>query len=415
MQPAVKRVFVGDRFFGLAEAYTAIEENLNQAELTVFLSHEWENYVGNQYDEIKKFVSAIKENQPQWKIFLILNADNTNYEDQFRQLAFDDILILDYFLYRSYREIIIHKKSGISNRFSGSQKRNSKFLFLTGKLFGVNRVRLLKKLVDAELMDRAEWSLFYYEHQTMMNALIKSQLPELSDLEFNEFITKWKRNPDNIDLHIESEGVEYNGIPYDVNLYTATDFSIISETSFTNKPGAWITEKTWIPIVNGKPFILAGDTGALVRLEKLGINVFRDFLKIKDYDLITDLEKRLDAIVENTGYWLSNLDLSDEMLKLAIRQNSIALRQLYMYNYDKILNFMYANKLTQLTVDEVVPTVGRSELLSASRVNDTHFKEFYNKIRGAGWPDCERESDFDKLPEQIKKECIDIYGYVPIK
>ena len=152
MQPAVKRVFVGDRFFGLAEAYTAIEENLNQAELTVFLSHEWENYVGNQYDEIKKFVSAIKENQPQWKIFLILNADNTNYEDQFRQLAFDDILILDYFLYRSYREIIIHKKSGISNRFSGSQKRNSKFLFLTGKLFGVNRVRLLKKLVDAELM-----------------------------------------------------------------------------------------------------------------------------------------------------------------------------------------------------------------------------------------------------------------------
>ena len=73
MQPAVKRVFVGDRFFGLAEAYTAIEENLNQAELTVFLSHEWENYVGNQYDEIKKFVSAIKENQPQWKIFLILN------------------------------------------------------------------------------------------------------------------------------------------------------------------------------------------------------------------------------------------------------------------------------------------------------------------------------------------------------
>jgi|694.fasta_scaffold09885_8 hypothetical protein len=34
------------------------------------------------------------------------------------------------------------------------------------------------------------------------------------------------------------------------------------------------------------------------------------------------------------------------------------------------------------------------------------WKEFYNHIRDASWPDCDVESDFADLPDRIQKECL---------
>ena len=39
--------------------------------------------------------------------------------------------------------------------------------------------------------------------------------------------------------------------------------------------------------------------------------------------------------------------------------------------------------------------------------------EFYNQIRDPSWPDCDQESDFDHLPEAIRMECQNRFGYVP--
>jgi len=41
------------------------------------------------------------------------------------------------------------------------------------------------------------------------------------------------------------------------------------------------------------------------------------------------------------------------------------------------------------------------------------WNEFYNQIRDPLWPDCENEYEFKSLPENIQKECIEIFGYVP--
>jgi len=37
--------------------------------------------------------------------------------------------------------------------------------------------------------------------------------------------------------------------------------------------------------------------------------------------------------------------------------------------------------------------------------------EFYDDIKDPSWPKCESESDFVNLPQYIKDECINIYGY----
>jgi organic radical activating enzyme len=41
------------------------------------------------------------------------------------------------------------------------------------------------------------------------------------------------------------------------------------------------------------------------------------------------------------------------------------------------------------------------------------WQEFYDQIRDPTWPNCHTESDFDSLPEAVKRECTDVFGYVP--
>lgn len=37
------------------------------------------------------------------------------------------------------------------------------------------------------------------------------------------------------------------------------------------------------------------------------------------------------------------------------------------------------------------------------------FVEFYQNVRGLGWPDCEHESEFRYLPDMIQQECLDLH------
>lgn len=41
------------------------------------------------------------------------------------------------------------------------------------------------------------------------------------------------------------------------------------------------------------------------------------------------------------------------------------------------------------------------------------WQEFYNDIRDSTWPDCADEDNFNQLPEDIKRECQEVFGYVP--
>lgn len=41
---------------------------------------------------------------------------------------------------------------------------------------------------------------------------------------------------------------------------------------------------------------------------------------------------------------------------------------------------------------------------------DRHWTEFYNKIKDPTWPDCLTVNDFDKLPEFIKQEIVEIHA-----
>lgn len=41
------------------------------------------------------------------------------------------------------------------------------------------------------------------------------------------------------------------------------------------------------------------------------------------------------------------------------------------------------------------------------------WKEFYHSVKDPSWPSCDNEHDFEHLPESVKKECINVFGYQP--
>tara|TARA_R110000868_G_scaffold5188_1_gene31938 strand:- start:113 stop:1498 length:1386 start_codon:yes stop_codon:yes gene_type:complete len=41
------------------------------------------------------------------------------------------------------------------------------------------------------------------------------------------------------------------------------------------------------------------------------------------------------------------------------------------------------------------------------------WKELYSQIKDPSWPDCDNEYEFNLLPENIQKECIENFGYTP--
>jgi hypothetical protein len=398
-------------FLPLTRAHELLEQYTAADEVVILLDHLWEAHLATTV--IKPFVDAVKEKRT-WKIFLVVNSWEKANAELIQQIGVDDVLYVDFFLYRVYKEIVVRKRSSVRQIENSLVFDRHKFLFLTGKAARFNRIRLLKKFVDAGLMSQAEWSFYYFQVNKKYNPLVRAQLPELSDNEFDQFVTAWVRNPDNIDIEstLNRFGYEYNGIPYNVDLYTQTDFSVISETTFDTTDNPWITEKIWIPMLNKHPFIIAGDTNILQKLERMGFETFRDFLKVPDYDQIEDPADRLSAVVENTQHLLTSIEKDAELINQDVSWNHSKLTELYFQNNERILNFIYTHKLTEFTIDDIVSTVGRLDDRINKKEKDLAFVKFYNNVKDTTWPEANSIDDFYKLPEHIQNECINNFGLI---
>jgi hypothetical protein len=416
-------------FHALTTWYELTQQYGKIPHLAIFLDHLWDDGVNRYVDEIAHFVKLLSD-RPGWKTYIVGNTNDRHSIDRLHATGVNDVLLLDFFLYRVYKEVIINHRNPVSTKNSLSS-RSGKFLFLTGKLSKPHRIRLLKKLVDENLLEGNIWSLFYYDFHALKNATSNSLLPELTQQEFEDFVHKWKRNPDNANLAVTQGGYEYSGIPYDVNLYNNTDFSIISETYFRSEglptafpksstarppttlyPGhPWLTEKTWIPILNRQPFIMAGDVGTLARLNEMGFETYEKWYEDPHLDKISDKEKRLDAIVRTVRHWQANNFLSEQHRVADF--NAQIMYNLYYANFAKILEFMEKNELLSLDPDNIVPTQGRHDNHDPQAKQDRIFLTFYNNVKDPTWPNCNCEQDFFKLPEHIQQECITNFGYKP--
>lgn len=399
-----------------------LNEFISTDQLTIFLDHTWEGTLPNikavaRLDRINSLLNCIQMQLPGARIFLLLNSWWRHFNHCVDLLPVTDVLYVDYFLYRTYREVVEFKQCAAAYRWPRNQE---KFLFLTGVAGKIHRIRLLSKIINQKLIDRCQWSLRVPKDDSITRAGIHKCLPEMTVAELDDFLNRYQRSPDNI--YANTDGHRhggYGGLPYDVTLYTKTSFSLVSESKFDNTVYPWITEKTWKPILNHHPFIIAGDTNTLCQLHRKGFVTFEKFLPMPDYDTIVDPEVRLDAIVTNVGYWTEHIaDHADEINRCVLHNKKL-LDELYLFNLNGIKSFIDRHQL-DVTVDDLVPTSRHhlrlyDDITSEEQIrNDEHFRAFYNSIKDDNWPGCNTEAEFVNLPESIQKECEDVFGYVKL-
>lgn len=113
---------------------------------------------------------------------------------------------------------------------------------------------------------------------------------------FDQIVEKYHSDTTPILLDENSADL-YNGQPfrYCLSLINNTDLSLITE-SFVHEADAFITEKTYRPIVLGHPFIVWGQRHHLKRLREMGFKTFSPYID-ESYDEIEDRGERLEALI----------------------------------------------------------------------------------------------------------------------
>jgi hypothetical protein len=298
-----------------------------------------------------------------------------------------DLLMLDF-------ELSIFKTSTLNSNWNPDA---DKFLFLTGKPDRINRIRLLHKFYQQGLLEKSTWSFFI--DNNLINKC-RSLLPELSDDEYQLFLSQVTRNPDEINILYNSAGsCHYDGYPFDSVMYSQSCFRVISETMMGGQPIN--TEKTWVTLANRTPFMIIGYRGILDKLKQQGYRTFEHYLPVQDYDWIEDDNARLDAVVENTRYWLKN-----------IKSHQKEISQDVEYNYQLLMSKM---SQTRQVFTEIYKKLGDTSFeifrIISMPMQRSEWISFYYGVKDPSWPDCWSPNDVRRLPTHIIKELTEVYAY----
>jgi len=289
------------------------------------------------------------------RIFVILDSWYQPYYSDLLDPAVDDVLIIDYFLVRIYNEVVVKKLCD----FKKIPDVKSTFLFLTGKPSKLNRTRLLYKLQQKNLLENNIWSFYPIKDKISQG---HSTLPEITVDEYINFIDKYQRQPDSVKFESYGNSHFFLPVPYDVNLYNNTGFSIVPETTFNNTnvfDTVFLTEKTWIPILNNHAFIIAGIPGILKQLSTMGFKTFEEYLPVK-YDGIVDHEQRLNAIVENVEFLVNNIKSLENNIVNDIGYNHQHFIKLALTNIDSVINFAKMHDWQISNLEDIVKTADKT-------------------------------------------------------
>jgi hypothetical protein len=283
------------------------------------------------FTEIKDFIVFLRSQGYKNKIIFVLNHmwEKTNHFDliflyKFFKKKFKEYKINFFLLYSTSEgneklpDTVIQYNffqnktvyaSTANNQQTSMLWNNSKFkgLLLTGKSNKIQRLLPLQQLIDANLLNNQtlEWSFFYIEQN---KSDIKTIL-NFSEEQFQNFISKVSRNPDSINDLKYKERFDYDGFPYDHNLYKNTSWSLISETS-VNLGSHWITEKTYRAIINKHPFIFFGQPNTEKFLRENGYHTF-DYCYPYQYDNIENTKDRITTAIQNIKFLRKNWNKLD--------------------------------------------------------------------------------------------------------
>lgn len=197
---------------------------------------------------------------------------------------------------------------------------SDKLLFILGKPHKKQRIFALYQLYQRNRLDSCEWSLHYKPH---LEDSVRIHLPNISDDEYQTFITTTTRNLDEISPIFHEDTTNFYPICFDPisDIYAQAAISLVTETTFHPEFCWFITEKTWKAVNNFHPFVLLDYKNTYEYLHSLGIDTFQYAVK-HTYDKLTGSEDDvINMCVDNVLYLLDNKDRYKEQLTESVINN----------------------------------------------------------------------------------------------
>lgn len=256
----------------------------------------------------------------------------------------------------------------------------NKFLFLGGVPSRPNRIGLLSKYYDLKLLDRANWSFFppWIEDDKIW---CRDHLSHYTDIEYDNFLKHCDSAVDE-KYSVSKDYSRVSGKEFadkklldspwltdcawiDPAVFSNTSLSIISEGSCypPAKDFKFLTEKLWRAVINNHPFIVADHPERFSFMKDIGLRTFEDYLLIPDYAFIKDENQRLDAVVENTVYFLDNIFKNIDQINNDVIHNKKILFNI-VENNTQTINWLMSTLLvdkssidTWLTVKDFKPFI----------------------------------------------------------
>lgn len=249
-------------------------------------------------------------------------------------------LPFEYFFYDYNVRMTINSYKHDLENLPRYNPKNKKFLFLTGMPNRANRIGLLGKFYDNDLLKNAEWS-FFSPWAPEDKKWCRDHMHCYTDEQYEKFLNDCERAFDSRyetakpyygSYTSEDTKVVWHDVKetdwikapshIDSKVYKDTLFSVISEgPNYWGLNNFFATEKSWRTFLHRHPFIFAGEPDQFRYLKQLGYKTFEEYLLIKDYAYIEDEDQRLDAVVKNTEDWLANRDKYVEEISKDVEHN----------------------------------------------------------------------------------------------
>lgn len=282
-------------------------------------------------------------------------------------------------LYLNYYHRIVYS-SFKDTRLPAWNSSSKSFLFLGGVPSRTNRITLLGKFYDAEMLDNAVWSFFPPWTDADLE-WCRDAMAHYTDDQYTKFLSDCDKRID--DRYEQSKNYSrttreewdeqdtYNQ-PWvndlgwmNPQVFADTVLSVISEGNAYDPATNYkfLTEKTWRAIAMRHPFVFAGYPEQFDYIKSFGLRTFEQYMLIKDYAYIQDEDKRLDAVVANTNYFLENYKHHLADIQADTEHNYNIFKEIYKEE-NKFLNSL---AITEIDKNQWFNQTGFSHLLKIQK------------------------------------------------
>lgn len=276
-----------------------------------------EEYPDDCIEKINNVIKAIKHCYTHLEILVFAGTQYLRKDYLGRtsvRIQNEYVYYINVFWYTLYYQLI---KTQICQICQSYNRSNRDFLLLIGKPDRKHRTEILYKLYEQNLLDNALWKFFI--HTDIVKQNCRQILHYITDEQFETFIQSVNKKLDDVPVLYYEDTSHFSGLPFDYNVFNSAKFQVIIETDFNS---SIISEKTYIPILNKRPFIMVSAPDHNLQLRQYGFKTFENYCLHKDYqEQRTSDNERYNQIMDNIAYWIENIDKNYDQISNDVEHN----------------------------------------------------------------------------------------------